>query len=122
MEAGVGGYFIHKAQIEFQAAFTVCTPFPFAPHAGAGHFLSLLRQRKKAKKGDCGHRFGFAKLPSLRTVFRAQREIGLAATCGCAASGMQALIPRKTALRSAVPAGGAALYVCGEFSVLKFAH
>ena len=33
-------------------------------------FLCLAKE-KEAKEGDCGHRFGFAKLPSLRTVFRA---------------------------------------------------
>ena len=32
--------------------------FPIAPYAGAGHFLSLLRQRKEAKKGDCGQQDG----------------------------------------------------------------
>ena len=63
-------------------------------------------KKRKQKKGDCGHRFSFAKLPSLCTVFRVQRETGLAATCGCAASNMQALVPRKPVLRSAVPAEG----------------
>ena len=77
------GYFIHKARIEFQAAFTVCTLFPFAPHAGAGHFLSLRRQRKEAKESDCGHRFGSAKLPSLRTVFRAGSQLAAAPLRTC---------------------------------------
>jgi len=71
-----------------------------------GELVFFASPRRKQKKIDCGHRFGFAKLPSLRTVFRAQREIELAATCGCAASNMQALVSQKTALRSAAPADG----------------
>ena len=59
----------------FQANILVYIPFTLAPPAGAGHFLSLLRQRKEAKKGDCGHRFGFAKLPSLRAAFRAGSQL-----------------------------------------------
>ena len=136
-----------QAPIQFQVASIILSPFPFAPHAGAGTRLATQKQallqrscfnfvktttnpsnegsvfasqklillrrprflcvakEKEAKKGDCGSRFGFAKLPSLHAVFRAQREIGLAATCGCAASNMQALIPRKTALHSTEPAG-----------------
>ena len=63
----------------------------------------------------------FAKLPSLRTVFRAQREIGLAATCGCAASNMQALVPRKTTLRSAAPAeNDCNLTICAKDSAFRF--
>ena len=82
--------------------------------------FSLLRQRKEAKKGDCGRRFGFAKLPSLHAVFRAQREIGLAATCSYAASGMQALVPRKTVFRSAVPAESTAATIDDKYSVRDF--
>ena len=78
-------------------------------------------KKRKQKKGDCGHRFGFAKLSSLRVVFRAQREIGLAATCGCAASNMQALVLRKTTLRSAAPAeNDCNLTICVKDSAFRF--
>ena len=78
-------------------------------------------KKRKQKKGDCGHRFGFAKLPSLHAVFRAQREIGLAATCGCAASNMQALVSRKTTLRSATPAENECnLTICAKDSAFRF--
>ncbi|OAM35664.1 hypothetical protein A7P98_07265 [Eikenella sp. NML080894] len=77
-------------QIIFQVAPPSPTLFAFAPHAGAGHFFSLLRQRKKAKKGDCGHRFGFAKLPSLRTIFRAGSQLAAAPLRAC-----KPLFPKK---------------------------
>ncbi|OAM34201.1 hypothetical protein A7P97_02990 [Eikenella sp. NML070372] len=70
-------------QIIFWEVSPSPTLFAFAPHAGAGHFLSLLRQRKEAKKGDCGHRFGSAKLPSLRTVFRAGSQLAAALLRAC---------------------------------------
>ena len=64
------------------------------------HFLFFASPKKrKQKKGDCGHRFGFAKLPSLHAVFR----VGLHVRSGAAASCEPT---RKTALRSAAPAGG----------------
>jgi len=88
------------SKIGFPEIFIICVLFPFAPHAGAGHFLSLRRQRKEAKKGDCGR--GFAAQTSLTP----RNFSGGLATCGCAASNMQALISRKTALRSAASAEG----------------
>ncbi|OAM40163.1 MULTISPECIES: hypothetical protein [Eikenella] len=85
---------------KFQVAFAACILFTFAPHAGAGHFLFFASPKKrKQKKSDCGHRFGFAKLPSLRTVFRAGSQLAAAPLQTCKPA-------RKTALRSAVPAEG----------------
>ena len=56
----------------------------FAPHAGAGHFLFFASPKKrKQKKGDCGHRFGFAKLPSLHAVFRAGSQLAAAPLRTC---------------------------------------
>jgi len=43
---------------KFQIAFLTPALLPIAPYAGAGHFFSLLRQRKEAKKGDCGQQDG----------------------------------------------------------------
>ena len=49
-----------------------------------GHFLFFASPKKrKQKKGDCGHRFGFAKLPSLRTVFRAGSQLAAAPLRTC---------------------------------------
>ncbi|OAM33343.1 hypothetical protein A7Q01_00360 [Eikenella sp. NML96-A-049] len=53
--------------------------FAFAPYAGAGHFLVFA----SPKKGDCGHRFGFAKLPSLHVVFRAGSQLAAAPLQAC---------------------------------------
>ena len=38
------------SQAEFQVAFAIHSLFTFAPHAGAGTFFSLLRQRKESKR------------------------------------------------------------------------
>ncbi|OAM27360.1 hypothetical protein A7P94_06075 [Eikenella sp. NML01-A-086] len=58
--------------------------FTFAPYAGAGHFLFFASPKKrKQKKGDCGHRFGFAKLPSLHAVFRAGSQLAAAPLRTC---------------------------------------
>ena len=41
-----------------------------------GHFLFFASPKKrKQKKGDCGCRFGCAKLPSLHTIFRADKKL-----------------------------------------------
>jgi len=92
-----------------------CSPLRLVP-AQALPFLCF------AKEKEAKERRLRAQVWLRQTSLTAHGFSGGLATCGCAASGMQALIPRKTALRSAVPAGGAALYACGEFSVLKFAH
>jgi len=61
---------------KFQVAFAISCLLAFAPHAGAGHFLFFASPKKrKQKKSDCGHRFGFAKLPSLRAIFRAGSQL-----------------------------------------------
>ncbi|EEG24675.1 hypothetical protein EIKCOROL_00636 [Eikenella corrodens ATCC 23834] len=39
-----------KEKARFQAAFSICSLFTLAPHAGAGTFFSLLRQRKESKR------------------------------------------------------------------------
>ena len=70
--------------MKFQVAFLGCILFAFAPHAGAGHFLFFASPKKrKQKKGDCGHRFGFAKLPSLHAVFRAGSQLAAAPLRTC---------------------------------------
>ena len=41
-----------------------------------GHLLFFASPKKsKQKKGDCGCRFGYAKLPSLHMIFRADKKL-----------------------------------------------
>ncbi|ASK28093.1 hypothetical protein BG910_10460 [Neisseria chenwenguii] len=42
----------------------------------AGDLLFFASPKKsKQKKGDCGCRFGYAKLPSFHTIFRADKKL-----------------------------------------------
>ena len=50
--------------------------FNHASRADGGHLLFFASPKKsKQKKGDCGCRFGYAKLPSLHTIFRADKKL-----------------------------------------------
>jgi len=75
--------------------------FAFAPYAGAGHFLVFASPKKGSKERRLR-----AQVWLCQTSLTARGFSGGLATYGFAASNMQALVPRKTVIRSAVPADG----------------
>ena len=68
--------FAVSSLLAFQVAFYYVQFVHLCASCRRRHFLCFASPKKrKQKKGDCGHRFGFAKLPSLHTVFRAGSQL-----------------------------------------------
>ena len=67
-----------QAPIQFQVASIILSPFPFAPHAGAGTFFSLLRQRKESKrKATAGTGLALPNFPHFARFFGRARNLRL---------------------------------------------
>ena len=83
MEAGVWDILFTRHELNFRQLSPSALYSPLRLMPARGTSFSLLRQRKEAKKGDCGHRFGSAKLPSLHAVFRAGSQLAAAPLRTC---------------------------------------
>ena len=63
---------------KFQVAFLLPVLFTFAPHAGAGTFFSLLRQRKESKrKATAGTGLALPNFPHFARFFGRARNLRL---------------------------------------------
>jgi len=98
-EAGNSLFVVFEAVCQISGSLSHLCLVHLCASCRRGHFLFFASPKKGSKERRLR-----AQIWLRQTSLTAHGFSGGLATCGCAASNMQALIPRKTALRSAVPA------------------